>query len=137
MTSPLTPERKQVLYVASRASQVRLPEMWRQLRREGWPIISTWIDEAGPGETESMVELWDLIVSEIRSADAMLFYADPESLPLKGAYVEVGIALAFGIPVLAIIRNNANVGSWINHPLVDVCEEFPTLEEVLKLMVKS
>lgn len=122
---------KHGIYVASRASQARLPEMWKQLRRDGWPIISTWIDEAGRGETESMVELWDRIVSEVRSADVVLFYADQESLPLKGAYVEVGIALAFGIPVLAIVRNNANVGSWVYHPLVDVCEEFPTLEEVL------
>ncbi len=129
--------KRQGIYVASRASQPRLPEMWKSLRSEGWPIISTWIDEPGAGETESMVELWMRIVAEVRSSEAVVFYADPESFPLRGAYVEVGIALAFGIPVFAIVRNKANVGSWINHPLVEICEEFPSLSDLRVAMAQT
>ena len=38
------------IYVASRVSRA---EMWRGYRDEGGvPIVSTWIDEAGDGETD-------------------------------------------------------------------------------------
>lgn len=53
------------LYVASR---VKHAPMWQRERELGAPIISTWIDEAGEGETASMSELWERITREVLSA---------------------------------------------------------------------
>lgn len=103
------------IYVASRASVQDRPAMWRSLRDAGWNIISTWIDEAGPGETASMSDLWERIDREVASCDVLVLYAEPSDLPLKGAFVEVGMALAYGKPVIVV---GADLGSWTHHPMV-------------------
>jgi hypothetical protein len=113
------------VYVASRASLPERPAMWRKLRGEGWPINSTWIDEAGEGETKSMQELWARIAREIAAASAVVLYAEEGDLPLKGALIEVGMAIGMGKPVFACLpgvaldaRSFRPVGSWLAHPLV-------------------
>jgi nucleoside 2-deoxyribosyltransferase len=98
--------------------------MWREMREDGFPIISTWIDEDGDGDTEDFSELWDRIQNEIAQSAALLFYGDVTDAPWKGAFVEVGIALALGKPVHALIigdlqdRTMRPIGSWLAHPLV-------------------
>lgn len=121
------------LYVASRASVPARAAMWRALREAGWPIVATWIDEAGEGETENFSELWARIEREIRSAQGLIVYAEPGDFPLKGAYLEAGIALGAGLPVAVVMpgvdlepRSARPMGSWIRHPRVTVCA---TLEE--------
>jgi hypothetical protein len=113
------------VYVASRASKPERPAMWRQLRDRGWPIISTWIDEAGEGETGSMTELWSRIEAEIRQSVGVVLYAEAEDLPLKGALIECGMAIGMGKPVAVVLpgirldaRSMRPVGSWLAHPLV-------------------
>lgn len=105
---------KPKIYMASRASVPARPMMWQTLRDSGWNIISTWIDEAGPGES-NMTELWDRIVQEIKEADALILYAESSDLPLKGALVEVGIAIGSGIPVAVVCESSLRekIGSWI------------------------
>ena len=112
-------------YVASRASAPARPAMWRHFRERGLPIISTWIDEAGEGETACNRELWQRIEREVTSASALIFYAEPDDFPLKGALVEVGMALAAGVPVRVVCpgvelqpRSLRPLGSWAMHPLV-------------------
>jgi hypothetical protein len=115
-----------MIYVASRASLPARPAMWKRLRSQGWPINSTWIDEAGPGETASLTELWDRIEREIRAADYVILYAECDDFPLKGAYIECGMALGMGKPVAVVLdftpdtRNCSPIGSWIKHPLVSM-----------------
>src|SRR5690606_5090911 len=53
------------VYVASRASAPERPAMWRKLRDHGHPIISTWIDEAGEGESHDLGDLWGRILREV------------------------------------------------------------------------
>jgi hypothetical protein len=113
------------IYVASRASIPERSAMWRKLRDTGVPITSSWIDEAGEGETASFGELWPRIVGEIARSTAILFYAEPSDLPLKGAFVEAGIAIGMGIPVYAVLPGIGRgvysfrpIGSWLAHPLV-------------------
>ena len=115
------------LYVASRASLLTRPNMWKFLRREGWNIISTWIDECGPEETKDFTALWFRIQGEIQASCGLILYAETEDFPLKGAYVEVGMALAYGKPVAVVLPgveielpHVRPVGSWINHPQVRV-----------------
>lgn len=84
------------------ASKVKHAEMWRDLRTfEGMPIISTWIDEAGPGESADLNDLWSRCIREASTAAALIIYRRPDEV-LKGAWVELGAALASGVPVFAV-----------------------------------
>lgn len=109
------------LYVASRASIPERPAMWRALRDQGVMIISSWIDEAGAGETADMGELWERIDREVRNARKLVLYVEPGDLPLKGAFVEVGMALAYGVPVDVVAPgvDRAALGSWTYHEAVE------------------
>lgn len=127
---PITPTG---IYVASRASTPERSQMWRDLRAAGWYITSSWIDEAGPGQTANFTELWSRIEGEIRGSQGLIIYAEPEDFPLKGAYIEAGIALGAGLPVAVVMpgvelepRSCRPMGSWIQHPKVTVCA---TLED--------
>lgn len=113
------------VYVASRASIPERAGMWRLLRSEGARIISSWIDEDGEGETASFAELWVRIEAEVKSCDKLVLFVEPEDFPLKGALVEVGMALALGKPVVVVApnvpldaRSRRPLGSWSSHPLV-------------------
>jgi hypothetical protein len=121
----MTIEEAREIYVASRASIPERPAMWRRLREQGWNITSTWIDEAGEGETANFSELWQRITDEIRRSVGVVLYVEPEDLPLKGAYIEIGMALGMGKPVAVVARdmpldarNYRPLGSWAMHPLV-------------------
>lgn len=95
------------------ASKSKHGAMWQRLRASGVPIISTWIDECGPGES-NMIELWDRCIAEASRADATIVYAEPGDV-MKGAFVEVGAALASGKRVFWVgpcdgsVSNHRNV----------------------------
>jgi hypothetical protein len=104
--------------------------MWRGLRESGWPIVSSWIDEAGPGETDDLAELWSRIDGEVRSSRGLVVYALESDFPLKGALVEVGIAIGAGVPVFAVFpgvvldpETLRPAGSWLRHPGVRRCDD--------------
>lgn len=124
------PATERPISVASRASMGLRPAKWRELRDEGWPILSTWINEAGAGETEDFGELWTRIVQEVRQACGVILWAEKEDFPLKGAFVEAGIALGMGKRVAVCTQIEllapqfAPFGSWLSHPSVRVCADF-------------
>jgi hypothetical protein len=108
------------LYIASKT---KYAQDWITLRNSGWPIISTWIDEAGPGETNDFRDLWVRCISEARQATGLLVCGETVDL-LKGALVEVGAALGNGVPVV-MVAPRAQAGDTLwglksarNHPLV-------------------
>lgn len=115
---------KRGIYTASR---VRHANKWLKLRGEGVPIVATWIDEAGVGQTDNYPDLWRRCIEEAASAEAVLVYAE-EGDSLKGALVEVGAALGSGTPVFCV---GPMEGSWVQHPLVARCE---SLESALGLI---
>lgn len=132
--------RETLLYVASRASLPARPQMWRSLRDDmGWRIVSTWIDEAGEGETGDFGELWARIEAEIGLCDGLILFARKEDFPLKGALVEVGIAIGMGKPVAVCLggepflepRSRKPVGSWLEHPGVKLFEVGEGLADAL------
>lgn len=115
------------IYVASRASIPERGAMWRHYRSLGAPIISSWIDEDGEGQTGDFGELWARIENEIARSEALVLYAKDGDFPLKGALIEVGIALGMSKPVIVCLpyvkldpRSCRPVGSWINHPRVTI-----------------
>jgi hypothetical protein len=119
-----------LIYVASRASIPERGIMWRSLRARGARISSSWIDEDGPGETNSFSELWARIQREIASSDRLVLYVEPYDFPLKGALVEVGMALALGKPVWVVARHLVlephsfrPLGSWAAHPGVGFTQD--------------
>lgn len=110
------------IYVASRASIPERSAMWRRLRDQGWNITSSWIDEAGEGQTSDFTELWDRITREIAAATKVVLYAEQDDFPLKGAILECGIALGMGRPVVVCLpgvrldgRTLRPIGSWLFH----------------------
>ena len=124
-------------YVCSR---VKHAPYWIALREKGISIVSSWIDEAGDNETEDFGELWKRIESEIYSdCNALLMMVYPEDFPLKGALVEVGIALAYNKKIYIYApnvilegRTFRPLGSWIKHPnvtFIDNIENFLQLEQ--------
>lgn len=120
------------IYVASRASIPERSLMWRQLRDDGWQITSSWIDEAGEGETADFTELWDRIMREIAAARKLVLFAHSDDFPLKGAILEAGIALGMGKPVIVCLpgvrldgRTKRPLGSWLAHRNVIRCDWLP------------
>lgn len=111
--------------------------MWIQLRAQGWNIISTWIDEAGPGQTDDMMELWLRIHKEIVQSAGVVLYAELNDFPLKGAYVEAGLALGMGKPVGIVMPEASKevvhrlMGSWTRHPMVTV---WPNVRSAMKII---
>jgi nucleoside 2-deoxyribosyltransferase len=81
------------------------------LRAAGAPIISTWIDEAGEGESADLHDLWGRCISESKNCDALIVYREPEDV-LKGAWVEIGAALAVGRPVYAVGLNGFTISKY-------------------------
>lgn len=137
-TTDIPPEvvREERIYVASRASLPERGEMWRTARAQGWPINSTWIDEDGPKASRDLGDLWDRIRREVTSASKLILYVEPTDFPLKGALIEVGMALAAQVPVIVVAsgvvldeRNCRPLGSWVKSPLVSFA---PTVAAALR-----
>lgn len=91
---------------------------WQEARdawsKRGVEFISTWIDESGEGESADMSDLWVRCVTEAARCDLLIAYHLPNE-QWKGAFVEIGAALAAHRPVYVI---GQPPGSWTHHPLV-------------------
>jgi hypothetical protein len=114
------------IYVSSRASLERM-NMWKMLRANGLNIISTWIDQPNKDEIDFSY-LWVKIENEIRQSDKLVFFAEPRDFPLKGAFVEVGMAIGMFKQIIVCLPDVqvSLVGSWINHPFVKRIDDLPT-----------
>jgi len=123
-------------YIASRASLPERSAAWRRLRDvDGWKITSTWIDEAGAGQSNDIGSLWVRIESEIAGSERLILYVEPGDFPLKGALIEVGIAIAHLIPIRVVAPgvqidpvSFRPLGSWVCHPLAKFAD---TMDEAL------
>lgn len=102
------------IYIASKTAHAI---KWRAYRDAGFPIISTWIDEAGEGESSSFTDLWLRIVREASQCAVMIIYREPDEV-WTGALVEVGCALGAGRLVLGCGDwEGFKPNSFTNHPL--------------------
>jgi len=99
------------IYVASKTKHAHI---WKSFRDKGFPIISTWIDEAGEGETKDLSDLWVRCVQEAADCSLLIAYIEDGEV-FKGGYIEIGVALGNGKPVY-LIGNFP--GTFMNHPLV-------------------
>lgn len=116
------------IYIASKTKHA---PVWRALRdNEGVPFNSTWIDEAGPGESASLSDLWTRCITEASTARILIIYREPDDV-LKGAWVEMGAALSFGVPVYAVGIREFTIA---NHPGVT---HFLTMRDALTAAKES
>ncbi|MEP3667917.1 MAG: hypothetical protein ABJN42_14430 [Roseibium sp.] len=86
------------LYMASKA--VAHAPKWIAAR-EDLPVVSTWIDEAEEGMELDWPDLWNRCLTEATNAQVLIVYMEPGEV-LKGAWIEVGAALAVGVPVIGV-----------------------------------
>lgn len=104
------------------ASKVKHANMWRALRQAGYPIISSWIYEAGVDTTSDWPGLWVRCVHEVQAATCLILYLE-EGEMLKGALVELGVAFATDIPVYLVTEDSSHSYSACLHPLVIWCPD--------------
>ena len=110
-------------YTASKCCHARL---WRDARQDH-KIVSSWIDEAGEGQTASYSELSSRCLSEIRQADRLILLAAKGEI-LKGALIEAGMALALGIPVFCLDDGSPSISRvFKEHPLWKSCDSLEGL----------
>jgi hypothetical protein len=113
------------IYIASKTRHAR---RWQLLAAAGVPICSTWIYEAGPYETKDWTELWARCVREASTATAFILYREADDEILKGAYLELGAALASGVTCWYVGPDDGNVTrngalrrvDTINHALREI-----------------
>lgn len=87
------------IYIASKTYHA---DRWRFLRdKVGEPIVSTWIDEAGEGQTADFHDLWQRCLSEAANCGILIAYREKDEI-FKGGWVEIGAALSAGVPVYAV-----------------------------------
>ena len=98
------------------ASKVKHAPLWRSMRAKGYAITSTWIDEAGEGQTSDYTELAERCLQDIKAADFLLLYCKPGQL-LKGALIEAGMALALGKEVRCVGNCHTISRVFKSHPL--------------------
>jgi hypothetical protein len=115
-------EKRRGIYIASKT---KYAPRWREYRAHGEPIISTWIDEAGEGESADLHDLWDRCLSEAASCQVLIVYRESSDV-LKGAWVEIGAALQARNPVYAVGLEGFTIAKYrgITH--------FDTIESAFK-----
>lgn len=111
------------IYTASKPIHAKIWRDWRDI--DGIPVSSTWIDEAGEGETLSYEDLWRRCVEEASACDILVVYRAQANETLKGALVEAGCALSKGREVF--YAGPVDGYSFLNHKNV---KRFSSLDEV-------
>jgi hypothetical protein len=80
------------VYVASR---VKHAAMWKALRAANeCVVVSTWIDEAGEGETSDLSELWERVLSEVSQADALILCMECQHTLFGAGVISLSVGIA-------------------------------------------
>lgn len=106
--------------------------IWQDLRSKGHAIISTWIDEAGEGQTADYSELAQRCLDEIEMCHFLVLYCEPDEV-LKGAILEAGAALHAGREVICIGDCPSISRVFRKH---EKWTDVATLDEALELIEK-
>jgi len=97
-----------------------------------WPRKAYLEFEDQPPIPELLREAWQQNIIEVRESDFLLLYARLAKVPpLRGALVECGAALAFGIRIIAVGLDPEH--SWGAHHLV---VHIPTLREAREYLLR-
>lgn len=115
------------------ASKLHHAPMWRSLCASRKDVIfhARWLKQVTmgtPDVPEEAEEFWTQDEEDIASSDGLIVYrADGDVL--RGALVEVGMALAKDIPVVTVGELD---GTWMHHP--GVIARVSTIDEAIKVL---
>lgn len=122
------------VYVASKS---QYGTQWQDYRKrwakEGIKIISTWIDESGEGETENYNDLWSRCIDEAYGCNFLVAYHAGDEV-WKGAFIEIGVALAAG-NIVIVVGNPP--GTWTHHHLVRFSPSLAAVPEIIRAELKA
>jgi len=126
------PPNKPKVYFASKLTYAR--RLWELALKWNLETTSRWLSQAdlelkGSPSTEEFGIFWLVDEEDVRRSDALIVYGEADDI-LKGALVEVGMAIALGKLVICV-GASSSFGSWTNHPLVLIA---PSLEGAVKLI---
>jgi hypothetical protein len=119
------------------ASKITTAPFWRDLSKK-WPHVifhARWLkhNEIGTLDLQEYAgRFWTEDQQDVKCADAVLVYAGVGE-HLRGALVEAGMAIAFGVPVI-VVGQHADYGTWQYHPGVERVADFDAAGELLKHM---
>lgn len=124
------------VYVASKLWHWKKWLEWEDANVHDVKIISRWVNVMRHHETEEEIvryttpdyahKGWQMNIEDVKDADLLVVYAENEDL--RGALIEVGIALASGVPII-LVGNSASYSEWTYHSLVQ--EHVEKLESVV------
>lgn len=89
-----------------------------------WPFLETQVDDCDT----NCRKFWQDDFTDISSCDILILFAE-EGENLRGALVEVGIAMGLGKQII-VIGDHSDHGTWWHHPLV---RKVVDLEAAMKL----
>ena len=127
------------IYTASKFSRANMwKQQFAQWKCEGLAISlnARWVNdysELVPDHPQFCKLGWLHDVDDVSTSDLLILYAD-NTEHLRGALVEVGVALAKNKPVI-IIGNHPDYGTWQFHPLIHKVDDFAAAKLLLKLFL--
>lgn len=109
------------------ASKMEHAEKWRKLYTRchissRWPFLEPFVEPT----PENARKFWQDDYTDIRNCGVLICYAE-EGEKLRGALVEVGMALGMGKQVW-LIGDHTDFGTWRYHPQISI---YPDLETAL------
>ena len=106
------------VYPASKLYHADKFKMWNLSQKEVY-FCARWLQHSyhlTPDTEEHAEGFWTENQVDVATADALLVYAEPADL-LFGGLVEVGMALAYGLPVFLVGQHRC-FSTWQYHQLV-------------------
>lgn len=107
------------------ASKMHHAPRWREAySREDIHIVSRWpfLEPSIDSRPSNCRKFWQDDFIDIQTADIIIVYVE-EGEKLRGALVEVGVALAFG-KFVVVIGDYPDFGTWRFHPQVVCAADF-------------
>lgn len=121
---------KPKIYIASKAHH---RPQWRELRNKGYDIISQWIDINDKYSQDptglDYTKLWDACVQDVRKCDILILYVEKDE-HLKGALVQLGVALGLGKEIIVTGIFGDDNGTWYHNEKIQVSNL--AIEDLLK-----
>lgn len=114
------------------ASKLPDRQVWLHMREDpDWDFVdftATWIDDPAVGielaggecPPEELRASWSGNLRDVRGSDFILLYG--RNAPLRGALIECGVAIALGIPILAVALDPSH--TWSFHQSVTRFDTF-------------
>jgi nucleoside 2-deoxyribosyltransferase len=117
------------------ASKLRHAPMWRELcaANSKFMFHARWLkhNKLGTKDTpENARQFWLEDEQDVKDADVCIVYAEGDD-HLRGALVEAGMAIAYGVPVI-VIGGSSDYGTWQYHPMVSRATDLAHAVDLLK-----